>query len=81
MNHTTSTDALLIKLDLSKALNLIDIYIKDHLVEFCTKAWDHMGITLMAHNSSDLKFKVTDKEKFTYVALKYDVPIEVIDNI
>jgi hypothetical protein len=83
LNHTTSIEALHVKLSANQALHAIDKYKRDHLLDTCIAIWDDMGIRWIndPNEGEYLKFKIISKEKFLYVVFKYDLPIEIIDNL
>lgn len=74
---------MFIKLNVDQALHVIDKYKKDYLLESCVAIWDDMGIRWAQDvvQGKYVKFKVINKEKFLFVAMKYDLPIEVIENL
>jgi hypothetical protein len=72
---------MFIKLNVHQAIDAIDKYRKDFFHE--DAIWDHVGIrwTQDAAQGKYVKFKVINKERFLFVAMKYDLPIEVIENL
>ena len=63
-----------------KAINTLNQYVRDHDV---TMGWDCIGLRWRSSyddlsRSNHVKFEVIDKQRFTYLLMKYNLEFEMI---